>query len=94
MSDQIASKQAYADVEHAESKSLTSEEAINAAIARGDDLDPVVVRKLLRKIDWRLMPGLGLLYAVSLIDRVNLSVVSRVSHPLSAVIAHRPMADC
>jgi hypothetical protein len=28
-------------------------------------------RKLLRKIDWRLLPILGALYSIALIDRTN-----------------------
>jgi hypothetical protein len=40
-----------------------------------EQLDKGVVRELVRKVDLRLMPALGLLYAFSLIDRVNLSVV-------------------
>lgn len=38
--------------------------------------DHAEVSRLLRRVDWRLMPALGVLYAFSLIDRVNLSAVS------------------
>jgi hypothetical protein len=49
---------------------------LESAIMPGEeDRDKGVVRKLIRKVDLRLMPALGLLYASSLIDRVNLSVV-------------------
>ncbi|KAF8168455.1 high-affinity nicotinic acid transporter [Crassisporium funariophilum] len=34
--------------------------------------DPAFVRKTIRLIDWRMLPLLGLLYSVALIDRVNL----------------------
>ena len=33
--------------------------------------DHAAERKLLRKIDWRLLPILGALYSISLIDRTN-----------------------
>jgi hypothetical protein len=33
-------------------------------------------RKLMRKVNWRLLPILGSLYAVSLIDRVNVCSTS------------------
>ncbi|KAF9481517.1 MFS general substrate transporter [Pholiota conissans] len=36
--------------------------------------DPAFVRKTLRQIDWRMLPLLGLLYAVALIDRTNLGI--------------------
>jgi len=36
-------------------------------------LDAVAERKLMRKIDWRLLPILGALYSISLIDRTNIS---------------------
>src|SRR5689334_4783030 len=31
-------------------------------------------KKLMRKIDWRLLPILGALYSISLIDRTNVSI--------------------
>ncbi len=65
------------DVEHAESKSDTPEDLHSKNIQQADDLNLDIIRKVIRKVDLRLMPGLGLLYTVSLIDRVNLSVVSR-----------------
>ncbi|KAF8161231.1 major facilitator superfamily domain-containing protein [Crassisporium funariophilum] len=36
--------------------------------------DPVFVTKTLRLIDWRMLPLLGLLYAIALIDRTNLGI--------------------
>ncbi|KAE9362545.1 major facilitator superfamily protein [Stipitochalara longipes BDJ] len=76
MSHPTSTKPAYVDVdvEHAESKSDTPEDLHSKNIEQVDDINPDLVRKLLRKVDLRLMPGLGLLYTVSLIDRVNLSV--------------------
>ncbi|KAJ2926035.1 hypothetical protein H1R20_g11061, partial [Candolleomyces eurysporus] len=36
--------------------------------------DPEYVRRTLRKIDWRMLPLLGFLYAIALIDRTNLGI--------------------
>lgn len=36
--------------------------------------DPAFVKRTLRMIDWRMLPLLGLLYAVALIDRTNLGI--------------------
>ena len=36
------------------------------------DLNDVVVKKLIRKIDYRLIPPLAFLYAIALVDRNNL----------------------
>jgi hypothetical protein len=35
--------------------------------------DVVEEKKLVRKIDWRLLPILGALYSISLIDRTNVT---------------------
>ena len=35
--------------------------------------DEVEEKKLIRKIDWRLLPILGALYSIALIDRTNVS---------------------
>lgn len=40
--------------------------------------DPVMKKRVLRKIDLRLLPILGTLYCISLIDRTNISV-ARIS---------------
>lgn len=37
-------------------------------------IDPVYLKKLIRKIDWRLIPVLSMMYAISLIDRTNLAI--------------------
>lgn len=46
--------------------------------AQTDDIDagfdPVFVKQTMRKVDWRLVPILALLYAISLIDRTNLAL--------------------
>ncbi|KAJ2912564.1 hypothetical protein MD484_g7862, partial [Candolleomyces efflorescens] len=36
--------------------------------------DPEYVRRTLRQIDWRMLPLLGFLYAIALIDRTNLGI--------------------
>jgi hypothetical protein len=41
----------------------------------GDDdfyIDPVAEKKLLRKLDWKLIPWLCLLYLISFLDRTNI----------------------
>lgn len=38
-----------------------------------DEFDAHKENKLMRKIDWRLLPILGALYSIALIDRVNVS---------------------
>ena len=76
MADFLPEKEDLSRVMHAENQNSSPEEAVTEARGHGDDLDADLVRKLIRKVDWRIMPALGLLYAVSLIDRVNLSVVS------------------
>ena len=35
--------------------------------------DPAFARKTLRRIDFKLLPILAILYSISLIDRVNIS---------------------
>lgn len=46
--------------------------------AQTDDIDagfdPAFVKQTMRKVDWRLVPILALLYAISLIDRTNLAL--------------------
>lgn len=39
-----------------------------------DGFDAQEIKKTMRKVDWRLVPILSALYAVSLIDRANLSL--------------------
>ncbi|KAH9485005.1 putative transporter C11D3.18C [Psilocybe cubensis] len=40
----------------------------------GAHYDPEFVRKTLRLVDWRMLPLLGFLYSVALIDRTNLGI--------------------
>lgn len=35
--------------------------------------DEIEEKKLVRKVDWRLLPILGALYSIALIDRTNVS---------------------
>lgn len=37
------------------------------------EYDSITEQKLIRRIDWRLLPILGALYSIALIDRVNIS---------------------
>lgn len=55
---------------------LDPELHVAATLQHGSDLDEKEYKRVMRKVDWRLMPPLALLYAWALIDRVNLSSVS------------------
>lgn len=45
--------------------------------------DAVEEKRLLRKIDWRLLPILGALYSIALIDRTNVSALVFLRIPLA-----------
>jgi hypothetical protein len=51
--------------EHSQSPSPPLQERI--------EYDPHSEKSLIRKVDWRLLPILGALYSIALIDRVNIS---------------------
>lgn len=51
----------------------TTQAADNAAI---DAFTPAEQKKIIRKIDRRLVPTLGLLYCASLMDRTNLGAAA------------------
>lgn len=51
--------------EHVDSRGSTSDHE--------SGLDPEYERQIIRKVDWRLLPILGSLYSVALIDRTNMS---------------------
>lgn len=76
MAAALAENKDTTSIEEMEAKVVSAELRIEEAIRHEDDLDTKAVNKIIRKVDLRLMPALGLLYAVSLIDRVNLSSVS------------------
>jgi len=46
--------------------------------------DAIDEKKLLRKLDWHLVPGLTLLFLLSFLDRSNGNFLFRSSHLLSA----------
>jgi hypothetical protein len=50
----------------------------NVYIEQLNTEDPHMERRVLRKIDFRLLPILGALYTIALIDRTNISV-ARIS---------------
>lgn len=41
----------------------------------GEPYDHVEEKRLVRKVDWRLLPILGALYSIALIDRTNVSTL-------------------
>jgi hypothetical protein len=53
--------------DHLEKAILASHES------NGDELSPSEEKKIIRKIDRRLITALGLMFAVSLMDRTNLA---------------------
>jgi hypothetical protein len=59
--------------------SMASKRSVdNVYIEQLDTADPHMERRVLRKIDVRLLPILGALYTIALIDRTNISV-ARIS---------------
>lgn len=44
-----------------------------------EGFDPKVLKKLVRKIDWHIIPILSAMYCISLIDRTNLSMARSVN---------------
>ncbi|KEF56660.1 uncharacterized protein A1O9_06849 [Exophiala aquamarina CBS 119918] len=57
------------DASHGEHERVTSQSPSSSA----DEFDVSNEKKLMRKVDWRLLPILGALYSIALIDRVNIS---------------------
>jgi hypothetical protein len=55
---------------------LDREIHLNGAIQAEMDKDEERVKKIIRKVDFRMVPILGLLYMWALIDRVNLPIVN------------------
>lgn len=45
-----------------------------------EGFDPLVVKKLIRRCDWRVVPILSAMYYVSLVDRTNLSLARQANH--------------
>ncbi|GAA5940725.1 hypothetical protein JCM3775_004880 [Rhodotorula graminis] len=61
-------------VEH---KELASRQATHLD-SETQDVDPAFARSTVRRIDWRLIPMLSAVYAISLIDRTNISIARTV----------------
>ena len=57
-------------VEHKEGLSPPATGSNNTDYA----FDQVEEKRLIRKVDWRLLPILGALYSIALIDRTNVSL--------------------
>ena len=51
---------------------LDPELLVKQGLQDGVDLDDAVVKKLIRRVDYRLIPSLACLYAIALVDRNNL----------------------
>ena len=56
-----------------------------------DALSAKEQRKIIRLIDWRLIPSLGLMYGVSLMDRKNVSnaYIAGMDEDLNLLIGYR-----
>jgi hypothetical protein len=70
--DGISPRLAVHDLPHDEELSRHVKQEID------DGFDPAMLRKLTRKIDWRLVPYLAACYSVSLIDRTNIALARSV----------------
>lgn len=72
----MSKQEVFAHVEKLEKPSLdvgATEAQIAPFVDIDDGFDPVLVRRTMRKVDWRLIPILIAMYTISLIDRTNLS---------------------
>lgn len=53
---------------------VTTDDSDRLNDARIDAFTPEEQKRIIRKIDWRLVPTLGFMYCVSLMDRTNLGI--------------------
>ncbi|EXJ61625.1 hypothetical protein A1O7_02054 [Cladophialophora yegresii CBS 114405] len=51
--------------------SVVQENKVDAIVDSDAQIDPVLEKKVMRKVDWRLLPVVTAIYAFSLIDRTN-----------------------
>ncbi|KZW02805.1 MFS general substrate transporter [Exidia glandulosa HHB12029] len=68
------SSSSRASIEKQPSLEKVEEAKLNALSNPEDAYDPKFVKRTIRKVDFRLLPILGALYAFSLIDRTNISL--------------------
>lgn len=61
-------------VDYASDEKVDHESGKRVAVDIDEGLDPDAVKKLTRRIDFRLIPVLASMYAISLIDRTNLAI--------------------
>lgn len=62
------------DVAHIEEKvDIVDETSSDQTEDIDAGFDPEFVKRTMRKVDWRLIPILGALYGISIIDRTNLA---------------------
>ena len=55
-------------------ESKESHSAVGHSNLESHDWDPEFEKKTIRQVDWRMLPLLGVLYAISLIDRTNTGI--------------------
>jgi hypothetical protein len=77
------------DYEHKPETVHKERNGIPARDSSGTDVEAfaqIEEKKLMRKVDWRLLPILGALYSISLIDRTNVSLPVVLPLPLSKAL--------
>jgi len=75
-----------AEIVHAER--IVAEDEITKTEDHG--MSPAEIRKFTLKQDWRVLPMLGVIYAVSIIDRINVRICSYLSPPCLIIPATPP----
>ncbi|KAH6913607.1 major facilitator superfamily domain-containing protein [Coprinopsis sp. MPI-PUGE-AT-0042] len=60
-------------------------------VAKDAHYDEAYVKRTMRKVDWRILPLLGLLYSIALIDRTNLGIarIAGMNEDLGLAIGER-----
>ncbi|KAK4693921.1 hypothetical protein P7C70_g8838, partial [Phenoliferia sp. Uapishka_3] len=78
---------AHSTISQSDKPSFTHDESTspNTDLEGAHEVDPAEDARIMRKVDWRLIPILSLLYSISLIDRTNISVarVAGMALPLA-----------
>lgn len=77
--DSVEKKESITHNEYAASDP-SALEGQDAKIDIDHGIDPTVLKRIIRKVDWRLVPTLAAMYCVSLIDRTNLSYARQANN--------------
>lgn len=65
-------------ISHHDNIDMSKEEVERAETGGNEQQDAQFEKRVLRKVDWRLLPMLGCLYTIALVDRSNVAV-ARIS---------------